>query len=195
MPWPMPARPRIRTSCSSQPAAFDDEVDDDDHRQRALVALGDAVVDRGPDEQPAAGLRRRARRSRPATSTATSSQRPAQVAAEAGEAGAALRDNDLVPEQARRTRRRASSRSAGRPSSTTRPSSSTTARSASASVDSRWVATITVRPASAGRSRADQLALGVRVDGRQRIVEHDHAGAARSAPGRAPPAGAGRPTG
>ena len=65
----------------------------------------------------------------------------------------------------------------GGPASTITPSSSTTARSASETVESRCVAISTVRPASAGRRRVDEVSLGLRVDGRERVVEHEHAGA------------------
>ncbi len=153
------------------------QVGDDDHGERVLVALADAVVDRGPHEQPAARL---------GGGAARGDQRSARRRSPSGRAGSAPRRLSPVrrlsrhrprPRTGRRRRPSPASRSAGRPSSTRRPSSSTTARSASASVESRCAATSTVRPSTAGRRRDDQVVLGVGVDGRQRIVEHDHPGA------------------
>ena len=61
------------------------------------------------------------------------------------------------------------------PFSTMRPSRSTTARSATRIVESRWPAISTVRPATAGPQGRDEVALGLGVDGRHRVVEDDHA--------------------
>ena len=61
------------------------------------------------------------------------------------------------------------------PDSTIRPSTSTTARSASSTVESRCVATSTVRPCERGAEALDEPTLRERVDGGERIVEHDDA--------------------
>ena len=128
-------------------ARRDAEVDRDDHRQVVLVARGDALVDRAAHEQPAAGLRGR-------VAGGDEHERDRQqLAGPRGTARAASRGDHLVAEELRRTRRRRAAAARGVPDSTIRPSLSTTARSASSTVESRCVATSTVRPASAGRSR------------------------------------------
>ena len=74
-----------------------------------------------------------------------------------------------------RTGRRARAAPRGRPSSATTPSSTTTARSAISIVDRRCAAIRTVSPSTAGRRPPTRHVLGVGVDGRERIVEHEHA--------------------
>ena len=61
------------------------------------------------------------------------------------------------------------------PCSTMRPPSSTTIRPAWRIVDSRWAMTIAVRPASSRRRPCLDRALGLDVDVRGRLVEHEDA--------------------
>ena len=148
--------------------AGDDEVDDDDRRQVVLVAGADAVVDRVADEQPAAGLAGGV-----AGRDEHEQERDQPVALEV--APEPLHAATSSPKSAANAPP-ARSRSRGVPDSTIRPSRSTTARSASSTVESRCVATSTVRPCERGAQALDEPPLGERVDGRERVVEHDDAG-------------------
>ena len=66
------------------------QVGDHDDRQRVLVALGDAVVDRGAHQEPSARLGRGAA-GRDGDQAGDEQPPAGQVPAEAGEAGAARR--------------------------------------------------------------------------------------------------------
>src|SRR5215469_14873377 len=124
----------------------DSEVDDDDDRQVTLVAGLDALVDRVPDEQPASGEAdgiADADEHHQRGETLPTLEVPVQPL------HAAITSSPKSVANGPPAR----SSSAGVPDSTIRPSSSTTARSAISIVESRCVATSTVLPSSAGRSR------------------------------------------
>ena len=82
----------------------------------------------------------------------------------------------------RRGRPRRAARS-WRPRSTMRPSSTTRIRSASRTVDSRCAMTSDVRPVERGRQRALHRGLGLGVEVRGRLVEHDDVGRLEQQPG------------
>ena len=123
--------------------------------------------------QPTTGPRPRARRR-----TAIARQpRPSarRVRPQAREPGVAPTRQRPRLRRARRRAPPAASSSSAVPCSTTTPSASTTARSATPIVDSRWVATSTVRPATAGRRFSTSRRSVSRVDRGHRVVEHEHA--------------------
>ena len=138
----------------------------DQERLRTQPATGDREVD---ERRRSSGSSRRRRTMPLSIAARTSSQPPvcaaALPAADEQQHGAHTRralgvagQSRLTPRRPRRrtaprTRRPRASSSRGVPDSTIRPSTSTTARSASSTVESRCVATSTVRPASAGRRR------------------------------------------
>ena len=137
--------------------------------------LAHAVVDRVlHDEQ-----RRDRRGGREDADDRRAPRRAAAARAGSGRAGrgrcwayAATTSSPKSAAERRRPRRAAPRRCRPRRST---PSSSTTARSATSTVESRCAAISTVRPASAGRRPVDEVPLGLRVDRRHRVVEHDHA--------------------
>ena len=91
-----------------------------------------------------------------AAASASSAMRAALIAhveRQAGQPDAALTRHGPRPRTGARTCRRPSAGCRGGASSTITPSSSTTARSASETVERRWLESSTVRPASAGRRR------------------------------------------
>src|SRR2546423_472826 len=127
-------------------AGGDAEVDRDDDREVALVVHANSVVDRVAYEQPAARLRRSV-----AGCDEQEYEREELVSFEiAPEPFHAATTSSAKSSANGPPARR---RSRGIPDSTIPPSTSTTARSASSTVESRCVATSTVRPARAGRSR------------------------------------------
>src|ERR1700759_3293140 len=139
-------------ACLQDPAdRGDTEVDEHDDRQVVLVAgRADPLVDRVPDEQPAPG------QARGVADRDEQHQRSEELAAlhvlpEAPHAA-------ITSSPKSRANSPSARRSwAGVPDSTIRPSTSTTARSAISMVESRCVATRTVWPSSAGRSRLTSL--------------------------------------
>ena len=121
------------------------QVDRDDDRQVMRIARANAVVDGVADEEPAARLaggipHRDEDHQRRAQLQALEIPRQASHAASSSPKSAAKGPF-------------ARTSSAGRPASTISPSTRTTARSAISTVDRRCVATSTVLPSSAGRSR------------------------------------------
>src|SRR5581483_2276324 len=124
----------------------DPEVDQHDHGQVVLVPRADAVVDRVAHEQPAARLARGVR-----GAYEQEHGGPQLPAFEVAQEPLHAATTSSPKSSAKGPPRRSSSR--GAPDSTMRPSTRTTARSASSTVESRCVATSTVRPVSAGRSR------------------------------------------
>src|SRR5581483_266418 len=145
-PLPETGEPADQPRLQDPAARGDAEIDDDRPRQVVLVAVADAVVDRGAHDQPAAGLRGgvpRADDEQHGRPRAAALEVPPQ-APHAATTSSPKRSANAPPRR---------SRSTGRPDSTIRPPTSTTARSASSTVESRCVATSTVLPSSAGRRR------------------------------------------
>ena len=75
------------------------------------------------------------------------------------------------------------------------PPDSRATRSASSTVEARWATTMPVTPAQHPPQRLLDQRLGVDVERRQRVVEHQHARAAAAPPGPGPAAAADRRTG
>ncbi len=99
----------------AQPAdQVHEQVRDHDDGQRVLVALGDAVVDRGPDEQPAARLGGGARGG-DRDETGDDQPPTGEVSAQAAEAGAAMRHRARLRTGSRTRPCHRSGRPAGRP--------------------------------------------------------------------------------
>src|ERR1700730_2171708 len=149
-PLPEPGETAYEHGLEQPPARRDDQVDDDDHRAVVVGPGADALVDRVANKKPAAGLcggiPRRARHEPERDELAALQIQPEPL-------HAAITSS---PESSAKAPP-ALTISARLPDSTISPSTSTTARSASSTVERRCVATSTVLPASAGRSRLTSL--------------------------------------